>query len=68
MTSGIRIGTPALTTRGMQEGEMEQIAELIDTVLMTPDDSSVHARVKQRVRQLTDAFPLYPAGDAATLG
>jgi glycine hydroxymethyltransferase len=68
VTSGIRIGTPALTTRGMQEAEMEQIAELIDTVLIAPDDASVHARVKQRVRQLTDAFPLYPAGDAATLG
>jgi len=57
-----------LTTRGMQEAEMEQIAELIDTVLMAPEDTAVHARVKQRVRQLTDVFPLYPAGDAATLG
>jgi glycine hydroxymethyltransferase len=68
VTSGIRIGTPALTTRGMQEAEMERIAELIDTVLMAPDDATVHASVKQRVRQLTDSFPLYPAGDAATLG
>jgi glycine hydroxymethyltransferase len=68
VTSGIRIGTPALTTRGMQESEMEQIAELIDTVIQAPEDATVHARVKQRVRQLTDTFPLYPAGDAATLG
>ena len=68
VTSGVRIGTPAVTTRGMHEPEMTQIAELIDTVLASPDDAAVHTRVKQRVRQLTDAFPLYPVGNTAALG
>ncbi len=65
VTSGVRIGTPAVTTRGMKEGEMARIAELIDTVLMSPDDSSVHSRVRQDVRKLTDAFPLYPVANKA---
>jgi glycine hydroxymethyltransferase len=68
VTSGVRIGTPAVTTRGMHEPEMTQIAELIDAVLASPDDAAVHTRVKQRVRQLTDAFPLYPVGNTAALG
>jgi glycine hydroxymethyltransferase len=59
VTSGVRIGTPAVTTRGMREPEMERIGELIDTVLMASDDPSVHARVKGEVRALTNAFPLY---------
>ena len=61
VTSGIRIGTPAVTTRGMGEGEMVEIAALIDTVLQAPDDPAVHASVRDRVRTLTDRFPLYPA-------
>jgi glycine/serine hydroxymethyltransferase len=52
----------------MQEPEMETIAELIDHVLMAPEDASVHARVKQRVRQLTEEFPLYPVEDRAAAG
>ena len=58
VTSGIRLGTPAVTTRGFREPEMELIAELIDTVLTRKDDDAV-SRVKARVRELTDAFPLY---------
>ncbi|MEI6082762.1 MAG: ribose 5-phosphate isomerase B [Verrucomicrobiota bacterium] len=58
VTSGIRIGTPAMTTRGMQVGEMTQIAALIDEVLLAPADTTVQARVKDKVKALTGRFPL----------
>ena len=58
VTSGIRLGTPALTTRGFREVEMERVAQLIDDVLTKKDDATA-SRVKQDVRELTDAFPLY---------
>lgn len=64
VTSGIRIGTPAVTTRGMKEGEMRRIAALIDTVIAAPDDASVHAAVRASVKALTDDFPLYPVAEA----
>jgi glycine hydroxymethyltransferase len=60
VTSGIRLGTPALTTRGMGKPEMRRVAELIDKVLTRPDDDTV-VRVRQEVGQLTSAFPLYEA-------
>ncbi|HEV2291494.1 MAG TPA: serine hydroxymethyltransferase [Gemmatimonadales bacterium] len=60
VTSGIRLGTPALTTRGMGKSEMRRIAALIDQVLIQQDDATV-ARVKGEVKALTDGFPLYPA-------
>jgi len=60
VTSGIRIGTPAVTTRGMKEREMVRIAELIDTVLSAADDASLATRVREDVRELTSRFPLYP--------
>ena len=59
ITSGIRIGTPAVTTRGMGEREMEQIAGLIDRVLTSAGDSDVAASVKEEVLDLTNRFPLY---------
>ena len=55
-----RIGTPAVTTRGMKEAEMETIAELIDEVLWGPTTDSIIAGGKGRVSVLTAKFPLYP--------
>jgi glycine hydroxymethyltransferase len=60
VTSGVRIGTPAVTTRGMDEAAMEQIASLIDRVLLAPEDESVLHAVKADVRALAAQFPLYP--------
>ena len=60
VTSGIRIGTPAVTTRGMKETEMLKIAELIDRVLTNTDDDHVINQVKKEVNELSLNFPLYP--------
>ena len=58
VTSGIRLGSPAVTTRGMKEAEMDRIAALIAEVLERPDDAVVQADVKDKVRVLTARFPL----------
>jgi glycine hydroxymethyltransferase len=60
VTSGIRIGTPAVTTRGMREAEMARIADLIERTLSSQDDEGALARVRDEVRELAAAFPLYP--------
>ncbi|MDA8930663.1 serine hydroxymethyltransferase [Bacteroidia bacterium] len=59
VTSGIRIGTPAVTTRGLKEPQMETIAELIDRVLMNPEDEANLAAVKSEVNSLMKNYPLY---------
>jgi glycine hydroxymethyltransferase len=59
VTSGIRIGTPAVTTRGMREPEMARIAALIDRTLSSPGDGAVEAKVRDEVQALTSDFPLY---------
>jgi glycine hydroxymethyltransferase len=64
VTSGIRLGTPALTTRGMGTAEMLRVAELIDRALTHPDEASL-GRVKSEVEELTSAFPLYAPAKTA---
>jgi glycine hydroxymethyltransferase len=65
VTSGIRIGTPAVTTRGMGIPEMEKIAVLIDRILSAPDDAALSQKVKAEVHRLAQAFPLYPVTEPA---
>jgi glycine hydroxymethyltransferase len=59
VTSGIRIGTPALTTRGMKEPEMEAIGDMIARVLKDIENDAVVAEVREEVRELCERFPLY---------
>jgi glycine hydroxymethyltransferase len=59
VTSGIRIGTPAITTRGMKEPEMEFVAEIIDAVLLAPHDEQLQDRVREGVKELCRRFPFY---------
>jgi glycine hydroxymethyltransferase len=58
--SGIRIGTPALTTRGMKEADMRQVGRWISEVLHHRTDDAVLARIRKQVLELADTFPLYP--------
>jgi len=60
VASGIRIGTPAITSRGMREAEMDRVGEFIARVLASPDDETALGRVKAEVEALCRKFPLYP--------
>ena len=60
VTSGIRLGTPALTTRGMKEGEMKEIARMIKRVCAAHTDSELKKKVREEVLAMTARFPLYP--------
>jgi len=64
VASGIRLGTPAVTTRGMAEAEMDLIAEFITRAMAAPDDAGALAMVKTEVEQLCRRFPLYPERQA----
>jgi len=59
VTSGIRVGTPAMTTRGFREPEVEQTANLIADLLEAPDDGATISRVRAEVAKLTAKFPVY---------
>lgn len=60
VTSGIRIGVPAITTRGMKEEHMQTVVNFIDNILMNIDDEAVIATVKEEVKAFMKQFPLYP--------
>jgi len=60
VASGIRVGTPAVTTRGMREPEMDLVGELIARALKTPDDSGALDMIRAEVERLCRKFPLYP--------
>lgn len=60
VTSGVRLGTPALTTRGLKEDDMKEIANIIATVLQNPEDAAKHQDAAKRVAALCEKYPLYP--------
>jgi glycine hydroxymethyltransferase len=60
ITSGIRVGVPAITTRGLKEQDMEAIVQWIDRIIMHPDDEALLKTIKGEVNEFMDAFPLYP--------
>jgi glycine hydroxymethyltransferase len=60
VASGIRLGTPAVTTRGMREPAMDEIASLMTRVLAAPDDASIAGHVREDVERLCRQYPLYP--------
>lgn len=63
VTSGIRIGTPAVTTRGFKEAEMQEVADIIALTLQNPDDHQKQQEASERVQKLTEQFPMYPGLD-----
>jgi glycine hydroxymethyltransferase len=60
VTSGIRIGVPAITTRGLNSNHMQTVVDMIDKVLMNADDEQIVAGVKEEVKSFMQQFPLYP--------
>ena len=66
VTSGIRFGTPAMTTRGLGAGEMKEIAELIALAFKNPANTKVKQHISGCVREITSRFPLYEAGTSFT--
>jgi serine hydroxymethyltransferase (EC 2.1.2.1) len=62
-TSGVRIGTPALTTRGMEEKELKEIGKMIGERIKNPEDEEVGSKITERVSDLLDEFELYADSD-----
>jgi glycine hydroxymethyltransferase len=60
VASGVRIGTPALSTRGMKEAEMREIGRMIASIIREPNSEAVQTKVKREVTELTEKFPMYP--------
>src|SRR5690606_23951131 len=60
ITSGIRVGVPALTTRGFKEQDMKQVVNWLDTVLMSPDNDQVINKVRGEINEYMTGFDLYP--------
>lgn len=60
VTSGIRVGVPAITTRGLKEANMQQVADWLDRVLMSPDDEALIGNVRGEVNEFMAGFPMYP--------
>jgi glycine hydroxymethyltransferase len=60
VASGIRLGTPALTTRGMKQTEMKAIGEMIASIIHEPESEDVRTRVRREVAEMTAKFPMYP--------
>ena len=58
VTSGLRLGTPALTTRGLKEAEMAEVAAWLDRVMASGGDETVCAEVREEIRQFCERFPL----------
>jgi glycine hydroxymethyltransferase len=64
VTSGIRVGTAAITTRGMKEKHMEQIVELIDAVIVDPENELSLSKIRKKVHKLMYDYPLYRESSA----
>jgi len=60
VTSGMRVGVPAITTRGLKAEHMQTVVDMIDTVLMNADDEKIISSVKEQVKSFMLQFPLYP--------
>ncbi|MEI9943471.1 MAG: hypothetical protein WDN26_04555 [Chitinophagaceae bacterium] len=60
VTSGIRVGVPAITTRGMKEAHMETVVEMVDKILMNIDNENTITTIKAEVKDFMKQFPLYP--------
>jgi glycine hydroxymethyltransferase len=60
VTGGIRVGTPAVTSRGLKEGEMKQVADWMNRVILNRRDEDEISRIRNEVRELCERYPLYP--------
>jgi glycine hydroxymethyltransferase len=60
IASGIRVGSPALTTKGMKEAEFRKIADIFQRVISNPQNEQLLLSIKEEIRELNKAFPLYP--------